>query len=37
MATDQRSQEGKGLVCLRAKNSFLAVVFTGMAGSGADC
>ena len=30
MATDQRSWEGKGLACLRAENSFLAVVFIGM-------
>lgn len=30
MATDQRSREEKGLACLRAENSFLAVVFIGM-------
>lgn len=30
MASTQRSGEGGGLACLRAKNYFLATVFIGM-------
>ena len=37
VATDQRSREGRDLACPRAENSFLAVVFMGWAGCGADC